>query len=109
MHKLDNGLYYTVEHYRIPNWDIKVKKKGKPEPEYLVRFLPSIGKWRIGNILLDLGKTSMRATGGKTIVHIRNESKEILATGIALCSMSDNYCYKTGRELALVRAKTYEH
>lgn len=43
--------------------------------------------------------------GGKTIATLKEkETDTVLAVGAAWCSMSDNFNYKTGREIALARA-----
>jgi hypothetical protein len=43
--------------------------------------------------------------GGKTICSLMiKDTHIILAQGASFCSMSDTFCYKTGREIALERA-----
>jgi hypothetical protein len=71
------------KHYRTT--DIE-HKKGKPKKQWL--FHPS---WFNPGLYL-------APRGGKTVCQI------ILAEGEATCSMSDQFCYKTGRELAFERA-----
>lgn len=71
------------KHYRTT--DIE-HKKGKPKKQWL--FHPS---WFNPGLYL-------APRGGKTVYQI------ILAEGEAMCSMSDQFCYKTGRELAFERA-----
>jgi hypothetical protein len=42
------------------------------------------------------------ATGGITVVTLSHEGET--STAISSCSVSDNFCYKTGTEIALSRA-----
>ena len=42
--------------------------------------------------------------GGLTVCTIRDDNGIILSADIALCSMSDNFCYKTGRQISYERA-----
>jgi hypothetical protein len=48
------------------------------------------------------GVAAFAAKGGKTRVILIIANKEYI--GISVCSKSDNYCKRTGRELALKRA-----
>ena len=105
MHKLDNGLFYTVEHYRIADFSYKMKTKGKPPEDSLVRFSRELKLWLVGEKTTFTTKFVMpHTTGGKTIVRVYNAAKELLATGVMLCSMSETYSYKYGREEGLKRA-----
>ena len=50
-------------------------------------------------------KLKPSARGGMTIVYICDKpGSEPLAKGVAICSWSDNYCYKIGYQIALGRA-----
>jgi len=72
--------YRTNDLYAMP-------KKGKPKKCWL---------WPLSWFNKNFDDPAPR--GGKTICQI------ILAEGEATCSMSDQFCYKTGRELAFERA-----
>jgi hypothetical protein len=74
------------KHYRA-NDLYDLPKKGKPRLRWL---------WPL-NLLLN-ERYPVAPRGGKTVCQI------ILAEGEATCSMSDQFCYKTGRELAFERA-----
>lgn len=77
------------EHWRI--WeDFWFSSTGRPDPRDLWRYTKNCGWKPAGH-------------GGKTICRIRCDGK-IIATGEAVCSMSDNFCYRTGRDLAFLRA-----
>lgn len=105
MHKLDNGLSYTVEHYRIPDFDYKHPKKGKPFIPNLVRIFRNEKRWWSRSYeTFSTITTKPHTTGGMTIVILRNADNTPLEEGISLCSMSDTYSYRIGRELALKRA-----
>jgi hypothetical protein len=105
MIEIGNGLFYTVEHYRLPNFSYVFKKKGKPNEDDLVRFMHEAKIWLLeDNVTHSTDVVKPHTTGGKTIVYIRNAAKEVLATGVMLCSMSETYSYKYGREEGLKRA-----
>ena len=70
------------KHYRTSDL-YAMSKKGKPKKRWL---------WPLGWC------NTPAPRGGKTVCQI------ILAEGEATCSMSDQFCYKTGRELAFERA-----
>jgi hypothetical protein len=74
------------KHYRTNNLFI-MPRKGEPKKRWL---------WPL-NLLLN-ERYPVAPRGGKTVCQI------ILAEGEATCSMSDQFCYKTGRELAFERA-----
>jgi hypothetical protein len=40
----------------------------------------------------------------KTVVRIRNEKEEVIATGEAYCATDDNFCKSVGRKIAMERA-----
>lgn len=75
----------VFKHYRVEEICAnQVPKKGKPKRKWLTEK---------GN-----GLYRSYSRGGKTTCQI------ILAEGEAICSMSDQFCYKEGRELAFQRA-----
>lgn len=79
------------EHHRIPYPN--EKHKGKPSPLEYMRYFRGDSPW----------KPSPR--GGRTNCKIM-DGEEVIATGRALCSHSDNFNYKIGRKIALGRAKS---
>lgn len=83
-----NEYAWSLDQYRRP------PRKGKPDGGYLWRYRRN-GKG------MALGYAGER--GGETTCEILDDGK-FLSIGIATCSMSDNFCYKTGRDLALKRA-----
>ncbi len=70
-----------------------IEMVGQPYDDVLVRYGRRSGNQPSSDIM---------ACGGKTEVVIRLNGKEYF--GIAYCSLSDQFCYKTGRLLALDRA-----
>jgi hypothetical protein len=91
--------HWRVQSCRI-NCDLPLSKKGKPRPNDLWPYYRKNGgmKW---------GWADER--GGRTSCVIWKNNETIkgmytISTGTALCSMSDNFCYKTGRDLAFQRA-----
>jgi len=82
-----------VIHYRIPERSPRRKAKDKMPSFKLLKqynrkqppFVP-------------------QTKGGKTEVFILSNDGAILSQGIAYCSMSDNFNYMIGREIALNRA-----
>lgn len=91
----------SFRHYRIPTMIIshdfynRLPQKGKPPLGMLYRV--------IRGMVLSMFPHGIEERGGKTICEIRLGNGDIV-TGMALCSMSDRFCYKTGRELARWRA-----
>jgi hypothetical protein len=73
-------------HYRV-NDLYAAHKKGKPKK-----------KWLGPLIWFKQKLCELSPRGGKTVCQI------ILAEGEATCSMSDQFCYKTGKETAFERA-----
>lgn len=81
------------QHYRVQAHSLNRLEKGAPPLEHLFRYFTS-GKNRF----------SPDTHGGHTVCQLISNKNAILATGVATCSMSDNFCYATGRELAFQRA-----
>jgi len=101
-------------HSRIP-WYKKDTKKGKPDPTYFYRYPRG---WRkacglVEATLKGIKTTSPCTRGGHTICTLTTEDElfgQQYWIGIALCSMADNFCYKTGRNLSFQRAlATMQH
>ena len=72
-------------------------------PEVFKRLpVGEIQEFRLVHVRSFLSNGSVRSRGGTTILKI--SIKNIEYQGAAVCSFSDNYCKKTGRELAFKRA-----
>lgn len=88
-----------VEHYRVPDVPfLEQSKKGRPHASLLHRYYRSAG-------FDDLPMTvNPSVRGGSTLVMLIDEGEDWLVSGKAVCSMSDNYSYAKGKNLALLRA-----
>lgn len=93
-------LTCVFKHYRIPDHcDLldSAKKKGKPP---FIVLLPYSRHDRPG--------WTPTPRGGKTVCLLQerdgDQSVTVVAEGIALCSMSDTFCYATGRRVAFLHA-----
>lgn len=87
-------IYY--EHFRVMVWQKPSanKRKGRPYLSMLERFRRGRTKWL------------PYERGGHTVCTIRDdEDNKILGVGAATCSMSDNFNYKIGRDIARGRAE----
>ena len=84
------------EHYRVSALHAPhFKKRGKPLRVHLHRYFRSSSL-----------NFFPHEKGGQTTCRLIGFGKKgILAVGIATCSMSDNFCYATGRNLAFERAE----
>ena len=96
----------TVKHYRIDDLNKPECTKGKP-PEGLLYRYRKVTNENILNFFYPATR------GGKTEVTIQlfdeHGDPVIRFVGIALCSLSDGFCYKRGREIAMGRAlKLYD-
>jgi len=93
----------TYQHFRVPSIAFtafsskKPNTKGQPPKRWLARYLTSIGRFK-NNIFAPNSK------GGLTVCTIISHDG-IRFTGVALCSLSDNFSYKEGRRKAHNRAK----
>ena len=95
-------IYFSYR--RIPENPYELSRKGKPKTSFLHPYLRGEDKgvrWGTSEHL-DLGCPYPR--GGKVTCNILDEGNRRMAFGTALCSMSDNFCYKTGRDIAYGRA-----
>lgn len=95
----DKPINVQYEHYRVDDSNNKacIRRKGKPKIDWLVRYYKSKHNWK------------PFSRGGKTVAILYTGDKKandsnVLAVGVALCSMSDTFCYEAGRYLALTRA-----
>ena len=80
----------VFDYYRC-NSNVVRLKKGRPTEDDLWTYRRSNSCWMPS------------ARGGKTVAKFLDGDK-VLAIGEALCSFSDNFNYKKGRELAFDRA-----
>lgn len=90
-------MYIEFEYYRIPDfWFVRQNKKGRPHPALLYEYRNGCG-------FSDLpGNVKPYPKGGKVVCYLVDENW--LTAGMSTCSMSDTFSYKTGKELALLRA-----
>ena len=96
---MESDYKITFEYFRVPDFDyLKTIKKGKPNSEHLVEYVR--GKGFHGR---EIAMVSPLSNGGRVCCYIGDETRTA-ARGVADCSYSDNFCYKTGREIALGRA-----
>lgn len=84
------GVKANFAHYRL--FGEVNGKKGRPPKDDLRRIERSSGENKTVNI-----------RGGKTVCTLVTEDGQ-KATGVALCSLSDHFCYETGREVSLEKA-----
>jgi hypothetical protein len=86
----------TFTHLRVvnpPGWRPKPRRDRIPEDSDLEQYSRKRHPFAAATF------------GGKTICSLMiKDTHIILAQGVAFCSMSDNFNYKTGREIALARA-----
>lgn len=89
----------TVMHYRVPLdiWNLLERpKKGKLASRLAIRYMRQAPSFVPAPV------------GGVTVASIRGLNA--VSKGIAMCSFSDNYCYKEGRRIAIERlAQNLEH
>ena len=89
-----------VMYDRVPEVPFLVlPKKGKPHPGLLYRYSKKYGfeEWPNSDV-------APYTRGGATTVFLLDESNGWMLSGRTVCSMSDNFSYKEGRERALLRA-----
>lgn len=82
----------TYKHFRLPKWVSEFYPEGVPlekVEELSVRYRKNTKDF------VPAGR------GGYTTASI--EYAGVTVTGVAVCSPSDNFCYRTGREVALDR------
>lgn len=100
--KVVSTKYYRVNPWSVINVAAKNMHKpgylrkmftGKPEDRFLSRYYRSQNN----------GFTP-ETKGGKTEVTILDTDTGKEYTGVAYCSMDDGFCYKTGRDIALLNA-----
>jgi hypothetical protein len=94
-------------HWRAPEAYREVNQ-GKPKLGDVYLYSRSNGWYDKALRIIDRAawKKHVRpaARGGATICQIVDSYGHTVAVGLALCSFSDNFCYETGRTLALGRA-----
>lgn len=81
----------TFEHYRLPEWEIWFSCVGKPADDSLYHYRKGVDGWLVS------------PRGGKTVCHLVLEDGRKF-TGEAVCSLSDAFSYKKGRDLSFERA-----
>lgn len=86
------------KHWRVPT-SPGLKKKGKPEEGTLFQY-----SREFGFADPELRKLQPYPKGGFTLCILKFHDANATVIGQAKCSMSDNFCYETGRELAFMRA-----
>ena len=97
-------------HWRLPDLHFERASRGMPDKENLIEYSKGNGFY-----VSDPGGEQYKfdglkpcARGGKTVCNIIDDSdklEKVIATGVAYCSMSDNFCYRIGRRIALGRAR----
>ena len=90
-------MYIEFEYYRVPDfWFVRQNKRGRTHPSLLYEYRKGLG-------FADLPNTAKPCSkGGKVVCYL--VADDWLAAGMATCSMSDTFSYKTGKKLALLRA-----
>lgn len=85
-----------VEHYRLAAESLLegavYKKSGMPDIQSLNRYKRGVTPFE------------PHPTGGATKVTLLSDSGTVIATGITLCSMSENFSYARGFQKAYLRA-----
>lgn len=90
-------MYIEFDYYRIPDfWFVRQNKKGKPRPALLYEYRNGCGFSDLPRNVKPYPK------GGKVVCYLVDENW--LTAGMSTCSMSDTFSYKTGKEIALLRA-----
>lgn len=85
-------LKIAIKHYRVPLWAVKGRKKGPPSD-----LIPDAERRH--------KKIAVSNRGGKTVATLFNaEYGHVMATGVSVCSMSDNFDYQIGRDKAIMMA-----
>ena len=88
----------VVQHYRVPEFPfLLLPNKGKPHMAFLYPYSRIFG-------FIDFDSNIKPSTrGGATVVCLLDQvdNSDWISSGGTVCSMSDNFSYKTGRELAL--------
>lgn len=90
-----------IRYERIPHLSsLKFPDCGKPAKAYLFTYS------RKRRLFEDYPNHNIKPypKGGKTTVILSDEEENVSVSGTAICSMSDTFSYKIGKELALLRA-----
>lgn len=97
-------------HWRIPtaNDSMAQHSKGRPPQASMYRYSRGTGFVTVSSrnphrLVLHVGVVP-RARGGMTQCLFINNAGTVIAAGRAMCSMSDNFNYRVGRDIALERA-----
>jgi len=87
-----------VKHFRVPRHVYHATKgKGRPPAEALFVYSRNRG-------FVSGKHWKPHPRGGETIAYIMDDEGRVVASGVATCSLSDNFNYRRGREIALGRA-----
>lgn len=111
---LPDGCKVRYQHERVPRllYNIHLHKtgsrpKGPPRELYLFPYSPRYGFFNINvdeDTLTNLLYKEPSHYGGRTVAIVYDRNDEVVATGVATCSLSDRFSYKIGRQVALGRA-----
>ena len=92
---LPEGVTAKFEYYRVPDIG-RYNKIKKGVPPALAKYSRKCKDWRY---------TPVRPYTRGGVVYCNIFAKDrLISTGDSICSMSDNFCYRVGREIALGRA-----
>jgi len=85
-------------HERVPEVPfLRLPKKGKPHSALLFQYSRKFGFNGLGE------NTKPHTRGGATTVSLVDADEQWIITGRTICSMSDNFSYREGRDRALLR------
>lgn len=100
-------------HWRLPAQmlNYEYRKRGEPSSDALIEYSKGNGFYvsNPGSEIYKFDGVTPHPRGGKTVCRIIDDSDKqdklvIVAIGVAVCSMSDNFSYKRGRDIAYGRA-----
>ena len=94
------GFKVRVGHFRLPEGFSKLQTRER-------RLVLSVLNLTTEEELGEITKKRIDPRGGYTTVDISKDDKHTF--GVAHCNLTDNYCKKTGAELALKRALEIWH
>lgn len=108
---LPDGCKVRYQHERIPRLVedmcrvMGTRRKGPPRESYLFPYSPRYGFFNVdADTLISPRSKEPSHHGGRTVAIVYDRNDEVIATGVATCSMSDRFNYKIGRQIALGRA-----
>lgn len=90
-------MYIEFEYQRVPDFKfLRHSKKGRPHPALLYEYRKGFGFAELSE------KVKPYSKGGAVACCLVGDNWMLV--GSTICSMSDTFSYKTGKELALLRA-----